>query len=471
MLAEAPDTAGPPATARQIAPAVSAQAIDTARLNERLPRYTSYPTAPHFKPEITTAQYAAWLGWIGADRPISLYLHVPFCQALCSYCGCHTTVTQQPDRIARYADLLRREIALTANAIGRRQRVTHIHWGGGTPTALAQADFASISRLIAARFAIDAGAEIAIELDPRHFGIDDAKMLADAGINRASLGVQDFDPVVQQAIGRIQSFEQTARIVELLRHIGVDGISFDLMYGLPHQSVASVIASVETALTLEPSRISLFGYAHVPWMKKHQMLIPEGALLGPLERIQQMRAAADTITRAGYVAIGLDHYARPDDALAVAQTQGQLHRNFQGYTTDSAPALIGIGASSIGSLPQGYVQNTPNLKAYREAIESGVFATARGIQLTHDDRMRRQIIERLMCDLSVDVTKYTHGLDPAQVFATEMKALQQLAAEGLVIVERSRITVAEGMRPLVRKICAVFDRYLAASEKRHSPAV
>lgn len=442
--------------------------LDAALLNERLPRYTSYPTALHFSPDITASRYATWLALLGADLPVSLYLHVPFCEALCSYCGCHTTVTQQPDRIARYADLLQQEIALAATAIGRRQPVTHIHWGGGTPTALAPADFVAISRLIAKRFAVAPDAEIAIEIDPRHFDKEHTTALAGAGINRTSLGVQDFDPTVQKAIGRIQSFEQTARTVELLRGIGIAGISFDLMYGLPYQTAKSVAASVHKALALDPTRLSLFGYAHVPWMKKHQTLIPEAALPNADARVEQMRAATEALIAAGYVAIGLDHFAKPDDPLARTQAQGRLHRNFQGYTTDAAPALIGFGASSIGYLPQGYVQNTPNLKTYREAIESGVFATARGICLSNDDRTRRSIIERLMCDLTVDLARYARN--PAKTFSTELNALYRLASEGLIVINRTRITVPETMRPLIRKICAVFDRYLVASETRHSRA-
>jgi oxygen-independent coproporphyrinogen III oxidase len=322
--------------------------------------------------------------------------------------------------------------------------------------------------LIAKRFVIAPDAEIAIEIDPRHFDEMHAAVLVAAGVNRASLGVQDFDPTVQKAIGRIQSFEQTARTVELLRGIGIAGISFDLMYGLPYQTAKSVAASVHKALALDPTRLSLFGYAHVPWMKKHQTLIPEAALPNADARVEQMRAATEALIAAGYVAIGLDHFAKPDDPLARTQAQGRLHRNFQGYTTDAAPALIGFGASSIGYLPQGYVQNTPNLKTYREAIESGVFATARGICLSNDDRTRRSIIERLMCDLTVDLARYSR--DPATTFSTELNALYRLASEGLIVINRTRITVPETMRPLIRKICAVFDRYLVASETRHSRA-
>ena len=440
-----------------------------ARMDERLPRYTSYPTAPHFSPQVGASHYAEWLDGLDSRLPVSLYLHVPFCKALCHYCGCHTTVTDRPDRIAHYARLLVREIELVGEAIGRRQTVTHIHWGGGTPTALAATDFAAVSAQLAARFHIATDAEVAVEIDPRHLDRPHLEAFAAAGLNRASLGVQDLDPIVQAAIGRIQSFEQTARAVELLQKIGVSRISFDLMYGLPHQTEESVARSVARALTLKPSRVSLFGYAHVPWMKKHQELIPAGHLPGPLQRLAQVRAAAAVLADAGYVAIGLDHFARADDPLAVACSQGRLHRNFQGYTTDSAPALIGLGASSIGYLPQGYVQNAANLKTYREEIERGRLATARGTKLSDEDKLRRTVIERLMCDLTIDLATVTD--DPQTTFAAELDSLKELAAAGLVAVEGTRVLVPDARRPFVRKVAAVFDAHLRRTEMRHSVAV
>jgi oxygen-independent coproporphyrinogen III oxidase len=440
-----------------------------ARIDERLPRYTSYPTAPHFSPQIGANEYAAWLDSLDAQLPVSLYLHVPFCEALCHYCGCHTTVTNRPDRIAHYARLLAREIELVGETIGRRQTATHIHWGGGTPTALAPVDFTAISRRLAGQFQIEPNAEIAVEIDPRHLDHAHLDAFAEAGINRASLGVQDLNPVVQNAIGRMQSFEQTARAVERLRRIGVTRVSFDLMYGLPHQTEESAAQSVAKALTLQPSRVSLFGYAHVPWMKKHQELLPADRLPGPAERLAQVRAAAARLAEAGYVAIGLDHFARADDPLAIAQSQGRLHRNFQGYTTDQAPALIGLGASSIGYLPQGYVQNTTNLKDYREEIERGHLATARGLKLSEQDRLRRTIIERLMCDLAIDLATVMD--EPLAAFAPELETLAGIASTGLVVVEGTRIVMPDAMRPFVRKVAAVFDTYLQHSEKRHSRVV
>jgi oxygen-independent coproporphyrinogen-3 oxidase len=439
------------------------------RLDQRLPRYTSYPTAPHFTPHVGPDLYASWLDALDARLPVSLYLHVPFCEQLCHYCGCHTAVARDAGRIAHYAQLLVRELELVGDAIGRRQTVTHIHWGGGTPTALAPDDFLAISDKIRETFAVAENAEIAIEIDPRRLAPSHIAAFAAAGINRASLGVQDLDPVVQQAIGRVQSFDQTSRAVDALRKIGISSISFDLMYGLPFQTEESVARSVATALALKPSRVSLFGYAHVPWMKKHQELIPADALPGGPARLAQMHAAEAQLAAAGYVAIGLDHFARPDDPLAAALSTGRLHRNFQGYTTDAAPALIGVGASSIGYLPQGYVQNAPHLKAYRESIERGRLATARGVMLTEDDRRRRRIIEQLMCNLSVDLAD--HAADPREAFATELARLSELADQGLARVAGSRVIVPDAMRPFVRHVAAAFDIYLRPSETRHSRAV
>lgn len=449
----------------------SSDADIIAGLDARLPRYTSYPTAPNFGDHVRAESYRTWLASLDAGLSLSLYLHVPFCEALCHYCGCHTNVANSPDRIAEYAELMIRELELVAETIGRRHNVSHIHWGGGTPAALAPAQFTAISRRIGRLFRIDAEAEIAVEIDPRHLGKGHLHAIAEAGVNRASLGVQDINPIVQRAIGRIQSFEQTAQAVAALRRVGVQQISLDLMYGLPHQTATSVANSVSTTLTLEPSRVCLFGYAHVPWMKKHQMLIPAGLLPDSVERLRQVRAAEAELAGAGYVAIGLDHYAARHDPLVVAQTEGRLHRNFQGYTTDAAPALIGLGASSIGSLPQGYVQNTPNLKAYREAIERGQFATARGIELSRQDRIRRTIIERLMCDLGVDLADVSEMTDPSREYAPELESLSRLATDGLITIEGTKIRVPERMRPFVRKVAAVFDSYLHHVGPTYSRAV
>jgi oxygen-independent coproporphyrinogen III oxidase len=331
-------------------------------LDRRLPRYTSYPTAVQFDPGIDAEAYERWLAALPADAPVSLYLHVPFCAELCLYCGCHTTVARRHAPVAAYAELLEREIEL----IGARlagQTVTHIHFGGGTPTMLQPNELMRIMAALHARFRITRATEIAIEIDPRSLTRAHIAALADMGVHRASLGVQDFEPRVQEAIGRRQSIEQTARAADGLREAGIVHINLDLMYGLPQQTVATVTDTAERALKLRPDRIALFGYAHVPWMKRHQKLIPDAALPGSNERFAQSRAAADVFVGSGYQHVGLDHFARAGDPLAERQREGRLHRNFQGYTTDETSNLIGFGPSAIGSLPGGYVQNTPQWSA------------------------------------------------------------------------------------------------------------
>lgn len=439
-------------------------------LDRRLPRYTSYPTAVQFGPAIDAAAYESWLTALPAEAPVSLYLHVPFCAELCLYCGCHTTVARRDAPVAAYAALLEQEIAL----IGARlagQNVTHIHFGGGTPTMLQPRAFMRIMAALRAQFRITPATEIAIEIDPRTLSGGHVAALADIGVRRASLGVQDFAPRVQEAIGRRQSLEQTARAAERLREAGIVHINLDLMYGLPHQTVASVIDTAERALSLRPDRIALFGYAHVPWMKRHQSLIAEDTLPDSSERFAQSKAAAEVFVGAGLQQIGLDHFAHADDPLAERQRAGRLHRNFQGYTTDETANLIGFGPSAIGVLPGGYVQNTPQMIAYRAAIAAGRPATARGCAVTAEDRLRGRIIERLMCDLRVDVAEAcrAHG-ESAERFAAELSELDALALDGLVVREGSEIRIPHDARAFVRSVCAVFDQYAPQQEARYSRA-
>ncbi|GEO15459.1 oxygen-independent coproporphyrinogen III oxidase [Microvirga aerophila] len=443
-----------------------------ARYDQRVPRYTSYPPAPHFKPEVAAATYAAWLSTLSPQATVSLYLHVPFCKELCLYCGCHTTVARSYRPVAAYVDCLEREIALVAELLPSRMGVTHIHWDGGTPTILSPEDLRRISSALGVVFDVRPGAEIALEIDPRAITQEHVRALAESGLNRASLGVQDFDPKVQETIKRVQSFERTRQVASWLREAGVSGINLDLMYGLPYQTVESVVRSVKLALQLDPDRIALFGYAHVPWMKRHQALLPEDALPDSIARVKQRDAAAATLIDAGYVAIGVDHFAKPIDPLAARQGEGRLHRNFQGYTTDDAPALIGFGTSAIGSLPQGYVQNAPTTAAYLAAVMDGRLPTIRGVALTDEDRLRRTIIERLMCDFSVDLNQV--GLAHATTapdFSRELQAIDDLAQEGLVTRDGLAVSVPEDSRALVRNVCAVFDQYLNTVAARYSQVV
>ncbi|MBE7636662.1 oxygen-independent coproporphyrinogen III oxidase [Sneathiella sp. P13V-1] len=437
-----------------------------------VPRYTSYPTAPHFAPFSDKEIYGHWLNELDPSKPVSLYLHVPFCNQMCWYCGCHTKITKKYQPIAEYADAMRAEIRTVVKALPENMKVGHIHWGGGTPSILSGEDFKSIMELIDAHFEMTPNAERAIEIDPRTVDADKIQALAEAGINRASLGVQDFNLVVQEAINRVQSYEMTAEVVRLLRENGINSINFDLMYGLPLQSVQDVIKTVELSHELRPDRVALFGYAHVPWMKTHMKMINDEDLPGTEQRVAQAMGASNRLNELGYEQIGLDHFASPDDEMAIALKEQKLHRNFQGYTTDEADTLIGIGASSIGSLPQGYVQNTVPIGDYKKQVLNNGFAVAKGIAVTTDDKMRRDVIERLMCDLTVDLAELTaRHHQSADTFDEELQRLVSFEQDGLVKLDEKRITVTEDGRYLVRTICAVFDTYLKKGVGKHSRAV
>jgi len=443
----------------------AAEPMNLALAERNVPRYTSYPTAPHFTAAVSPAVYAEWLAALPREAEVSLYIHVPFCTELCFYCGCNTRAVRKREPVDAYAERLIDEIALLQSLSGRK--LTHLHWGGGTPSILGPQWLETVAARLAALFDLSRLKEHAIELDPRRLDRALMRTLATIGVTRASLGVQDVSPHVQQAIGRIQPFELVERAAEGLRDVGIDKLNIDLMYGLPAQTVRDVARSAELAASLKPQRLALFGYAHVPWFKTHQKLIDEAALPGIGERLEQARVAAETLSSLGYQAIGLDHFAWPEDELAVAARAKRLHRNFQGYTTDAASALIGIGASAIGKLPQGFVQNAPDLAGYSRAVTAGRFATVKGLALTDEDRLRADIIERLMCDLEVDLASY----GGAQGFAAEIEALAPLVGEGWLRIDDTRITVTEAGRPYVRLVAAAFDTYLAASQKRHSVAV
>ncbi|QPF92914.1 oxygen-independent coproporphyrinogen III oxidase [Bradyrhizobium commune] len=439
---------------------------------ERLPRYTSYPTAPHFSPAIGAHIYARWLSELPSNASASLYLHVPFCREMCWYCGCHTQIVRRDQLVAAYQRTLLREIALVTGAIGRRIRVEHIHFGGGTPTIMAPEAFAEIMAAMRQAFFVLPSAEIAVEIDPRTLTSGMVEAMRLSGVNRVSLGVQSFDPVVQRAINRVQSFEQTAVVVDMLRRAGVNGINFDLIYGLPYQTVASCLDTVRRSLALAPDRFSVFGYAHVPGFKRHQRMIDEAVLPDGLARHDQACAIAGTLKDAGYVQIGLDHFARPDDAMAVAFEERTLRRNFQGYTTDRGEVLLGFGASAIGRLPQGYVQNEVQIGAYGQSIAGGRLATAKGYGLTDDDRLRADIIERIMCEFGADLgeicARHGAGLD---AMLTSASRLKPLISDGVVKLDGDRLAVAHDSRFLVRSVAAAFDAHLDPAKQLHSRAV
>ena len=437
-----------------------------ALAERNVPRYTSYPTAPHFSAAVGPELYGEWLSQLPRDASLSLYIHVPFCTEMCFYCGCNTRAVRKREPVDAYANRLLEEIALLEGLAGRK--LTHLHWGGGTPSILGPEWLETVAAKLASRFDLSALKEHAIELDPRRIDRALVRSLAAIGVNRASLGVQDVSPQVQRAIGRVQPFELVERAAAWLREAGIENLNIDLMYGLPEQSVRDVARSAELAVSLGAHRLALFGYAHVPWFKTHQKLIDDAALPGLAERLEQAQVASETLESLGYQAVGLDHFALPADELCVATRERRLRRNFQGYTTDDADALIGLGASAIGRLPQGFVQNAPDLAGYTRAIAAGRLATVKGLTLSADDRLRGEIIERLMCDLELDLDKFGGG---AASFAAEIKALAPLAEQGLLRIEGSRITVTASGRPYVRIAAAAFDTYLAASQKRHSVAV
>ncbi|MBI5121013.1 MAG: oxygen-independent coproporphyrinogen III oxidase [Rhodospirillales bacterium] len=438
----------------------------------RLPRYTSYPTAPHFHAGVNAGVYEQWLTDLPAELPLSLYLHIAYCAEMCWFCGCHTKITQRYEPVADYLQTLFAEVEMVGKRLGAKRKARHIHFGGGSPTILKPQDLARTLDLLRSRFDVVADAEIAVELDPRTADQAYVQAMAKAGVNRASIGVQDFDEKVQKAINRIQPYEVSARTIDWLRASGIDEINIDLVYGLPHQTEASVVELVERAAGLSPKRVALFGYAHVPWMKKHQKLIDETTLPDVPERWRQYLSATRRLVELGYVAVGLDHFAAPGDSLAAALKEKRLYRNFQGYTTDSASALIGFGASSIGALPQGYVGNEGSIDAYKRTIREGKLAVTRGVAVSDEDKLRRAVIERLMCDLAVDLEAVakTFGQTAAH-FAPELARLTPLAEDGICAISGPTITVTEEGRPLVRAVCAAFDTYLKAGEQRHAKAV
>jgi len=437
-----------------------------------LPRYTSYPPANRFHDGVDGETYRGWLAGLDAEATLSLYLHVPFCRTLCWYCGCHTTVPNDAERVDRYAALLLREIDLVAGVLGEGRNVTTVHFGGGTPTILDPDSFLALAARLRDRFDIRPQAEIAVEIDPR--GLDQPRIdaLAEAGVNRASLGVQDIDPVVQRAINREQPFGTVARAVSGLRRAGVQGINADLMYGLPHQTVAHIDQSARAVALLGVDRVAVFGYAHVPWFKANQRAIDETALPGPQDRFEQAAVAAAVLDAQGYDAIGFDHFAKPDDPLAVAAATGRLRRNFQGYVVDPADAVIGFGASSIGSLPAGYAQNEPHIRRWADRVERGELPTVRGVAVDDDDRLRRAVIERVLCDGAVDLAAVAAGLDlPVEPLVGAFDRLRALEADGLVALHGWTVRCTPLGRRYMRNVAACFDPSLDMAPGRHSRAV
>lgn len=429
---------------------------------EAVPRYTSYPPATGFRDDLTEEDWARWMKNSCAAPKVSLYLHIPFCQSMCWYCGCNTTIPNRRDRIERYLKALHQELHDRAAELPADHVVEHVHFGGGSPDMLTPQEARSLLLAIHQHLNLSPDAEIAFELDPRGVTQELADALVEGGCNRVSLGVQDISPDVQKLIHRVQPLSQVEAAIDILRTAGIPAVNLDIMYGLPAQTIERVQETAKAVADLNADRVAVFGYAHVPWFKKHQKAIPEDQLPGPEARFAQMLAAASTLTQSGYSAIGFDHFARPDDAMSQAVKEGRLRRNFQGFTDDDYDILLGLGASAISEAAQGYAQNQPDPARYGEAIRERGSAMCRGLERTPKDRAIASRIETLMCRDEIEL---------AALSKAERAALAPFAREGLIEVFDDRLYVTKAGRPYTRNIAARLDPRFAEAEGRHSRAV
>ena len=400
--------------------------------------------------------------------PLSIYCHLPFCESICYYCGCNKVVTRDKSRSAAYVHRLHQEIGLVASHLDRSAPVTQLHWGGGTPTFLPPNEMATLMDLLRATFTFESNAELSIEVDPRRIDRETVAFLHGLGFNRMSLGIQDFDPAVQRAINRLQTESETRAILDAGREYGFASLNVDLIYGLPLQTVEGFRATLDKVVTMAPDRIALYSYAHVPHLFKSQRGIDPAELPTAEVKLKTFALAVDVLGAAGYRYIGMDHFARPDDELALAQAAGRLHRNFQGYSTQPDCDLVAFGVSAIGKIGNVYVQNVRALEPYYERLAQGTLPTLRGYRLDADDLLRRDVISRLMCRFKLDFrdVETRYGICFAEYFAVELSALESLADDGIVAVDRDGIRVTPLGRFLVRVVAMVFDRHLREARER-----
>jgi oxygen-independent coproporphyrinogen-3 oxidase len=441
------------------------------------PRYTSYPTAPQFHSGFPIDQYHSWQQQDGDHKraPLSLYIHLPFCHDICYYCACNKVVTREPGTARQYLDHLQLEIERQADLVGRSRPITQMHWGGGTPTYLDHAEITELMHLLATNFKLlDKGyREYSIEIDPRTIEPATVALLKGVGFNRISLGIQDFDPLVQKAVNRIQPFNEVAPLVECIRAHDFRSLSFDLIYGLPHQDRHTMTETLSKVLELRPDRIACYNYAHLPERFKSQRAIDRLTLPEPNEKLLLQQLISLSLKDAGYVHIGMDHYVLPNDELAVAQTEGRLQRNFQGYSLQMADDLLGLGASAISQLGDFYLQNETSVEAYYQTIDRGELPTTKGFKLSSQDKLRRHIIMSLISQLKLDISDCNQqfGVDFNSEFSRELKALEPMRADRLVEIGETEITVTERGRPFLRNICMPFDAYLLdAGNNKTSPS-
>ncbi len=441
------------------------------RLDKNGPRYTSYPTADRFNETFNAASYRHWMEerkTCGEARPLSLYIHIPFCNTLCFYCACNKVITKDRSQSAEYVRYLIKEMAMQAELLGPGQVVEQLHFGGGTPTFLSDDEIRQVMAAIRRHFGLVDDGEYSIEIDPRKVSDETIALLGKEGFNRISLGVQDFDAEVQRAVNRIQSEEETLRIIHAARANGFKSVSIDLIYGLPKQTLEGFGKTLDKVIAADPDRLSIYNYAHMPTVFMPQRRINEADLPAPQTKLDILSMAVDKLTSAGYVYIGMDHFAKPEDELAVAQRLGRLHRNFQGYSTHSDCDLIALGVSAIGKIGPTYSQNYRELKEYYETLDRNELPIMRGLELNDDDLVRRAIIQALMCHFEISKESFNtnYRIDFDQYFATEMEELREYGREGLLELSPQRIGVTPKGRMLIRNICMVFDKYLRTRTER-----
>ena len=435
------------------------------RFNQQGPRYTSYPTAPLFSPSFSSSDFTQEIrdtNGEGSDQPLSLYFHFPFCEKLCYFCGCNMRVTHDRELISEYNDYLKKEIDLLRPMISKKRIAAQMHWGGGTPSYLTPDEIRDIGGYIKDRFEFEADIEASVEIDPRGLTRDHMVAFREIGFNRTSFGVQDFNLQVQEAINRVQSEEITRQTVAWARELGFKSINLDLIYGLPFQTVSSFSDTVEKIIDISPDRIAVFNYAHVPWLKKHQEIIPTESLPSPDERLAILKMSIEKLIAAGYEYIGMDHFAKPTDELAIAQKDGTLYRNFQGYSTKSGCDVYAFGVSAISQYENIYAQNLKNIRDYYERLDNGEAATGVGYRMTRDDHIRKETIMQLMCNLEIDKRRIERefGIDFHDYFRNDIRKLDVFINEGLVENDSDAIKVTGSGLLVIRNIAMCFDAYL-----------
>lgn len=436
-----------------------------------VPRYTSYPTAPHFKDGVGQNVFNDLVSQVTKDQVVSVYIHIPYCDKLCWFCGCNTKHTLKYAPVARYMNYLIREIELLGNRLSFKPNIQQIHLGGGSPSLLKSEDFIRLRDALDEVFEFLPESEVSVEIDPSDVNHDMLNGIKEFGVTRASIGVQDFHPDVQKAINRPQSFELTRDVVASLRELGIGSINIDALYGLPRQSYGRLMDTISKCISLKPDRMALFGYAHVPWVKKHQNMIAQDDLPDSNARFEHALAASQMLVAAGYDPIGIDHFAKPDDSLAIAAKSGRIHRNFQGYTTDECHTLIALGGSSIGRTKNGFYQNLVATSSYQEMIENDEFAAAKGLFLSEDDKVRAHFIERIMCDFKFDFSQLDVGEKSLGLY-------RQIAIDFIINdpfklakMEDDVFEILPEGRAFTRIIASQFDAYLDQASFKYSKAV